>query len=269
MKKSKTISLASMTIFCIGVLIVAELLTTGILKTLPEKYSQYGGSLWNFIIVLMVLVWALVRKIKVTNFKIKAFLEGVFKYGIWMTLFIVVYISISVWWMNKWGGVYNHTKAEFFYLLKITLIDCLMVGIAEEFLLRGVVQNNLFKTFSVNIRKDRLVVCLYTSLLFGLIHVIGYSDIGVFWTVFKIISGFMLGIFFSAIVIKTNNIFSVMLLHALYDYVLDINVGTLGTPETFFLNQNILIIQVVLIIAVFIQGMIMIWKGNAKVREKE
>lgn len=77
----------------------------------------------------------------------------------------------------------------------------------------------------------------------------------------------MLGVFFSAIVMKTNNIFSVMLLHTLYDYALDINTGTLGTPETLFLNKNIFVIQVVLIIIVFIQGIIMLWKGNTMVKE--
>ena len=53
-----------------------------------------------------------------------------------------------------------------------------------------------------------------------------------------------------------------MFLHALYNYSLDCVGLTMETPKTYFICQNVLVVIGIMLIALFIQGIIMLWKGK-------
>lgn len=265
MTKAKIKSVLLTVVLCVAVTLITGYAIAGFRLLLPEEYQDsdfYPFSPFHVLIFLIMLMVAFVTKMKVTNCKVRSFFAGVFKYGIIMTLFCVFYITISLIWTKKWGWVYLGGSAQIKEFLIKNILLYVIAGISEEFVYRGVVFNLLFKGFSVDNRKDRMFAGFCGALIFSLAHATGFTGQDVRTTVEQIITAFLLGIFFSAVYIRTNNIFSVMFLHALYNYALDCIGITMGTPKTYFISDNVMVVLVILRIVLFIQGIIMLWKDK-------
>ncbi len=96
---------------------------------------------------------------------------------------------------------------------------CLFVGIAEEFLCRGWLQNEFIERFS-NDRNSVIKSIILSSLVFGVMHIINLSEQTVFETILQIINAVSVGVLLGSIYYKTKNIWSVIFLHAFYDFAL-------------------------------------------------
>ncbi len=94
---------------------------------------------------------------------------------------------------------------------------CLFVGIAEEFLCRGWLQNEFIERFS-NDRNSVIKSIILSSLVFGVMHIINLSEQTVFETILQIINAVSVGVLLGSIYYKTKNIWSVIFLHAFYDF---------------------------------------------------
>ena len=97
------------------------------------------------------------------------------------------------------------------------LIFCIFVGIAEEFLCRGWLQNEFIERYSSN-KKEIIVSIILSSLIFGFMHIVNISVQTVFETIIQIINATTLGFLLGSIYYKTKNIWSVIFLHAFYDF---------------------------------------------------
>ena len=263
MKKIRSVILT--VIVCLSIITITELAMAGVNRFCPEVYQNFDFYLfnpWQIFSFILVLPLVLLEKMRISNFKVKNFLMGVFQYGILLVLFSVVYIIAPIIWIKKWGWLYIGTTVYFDFIKK-NILYCLIVGISEEFIYRGVVLNLLFKNFSIDKRKDRMIACFCSALIFGIAHATGFLSGGdTFEMVELIITAFLLGLFFAAVYMRTNNIFSVMFLHALSNYALNCNYCTQGTPQSYFINDNVDIVNVVVTIILFIQGIIMLWKDK-------
>ena len=130
--------------------------------------------------------------------------------SIFLGLPMLIFAGISLTTTN----IYNVPNGVFVNLV----LFCTLVGIAEEFLCRGWIQNEFIEQFSSNYKEAFLSVFL-SSLIFGTMHI---SNIGtgqtVFETLMQIIQATSLGFLLGSVYFRTKNIWAVVFLHAFYDF---------------------------------------------------
>ncbi len=113
-------------------------------------------------------------------------------------------------------------------LIWLFLLDCLMIGVFEELLFRGLIQSFISERFAGRKYSDFFTV-LFTSAIFGLWHLInlfGGASAGA--TFLQVGYTFLIGAMLSACLIKTGNIWICVILHAAFDAG-GMIVPTLGT----------------------------------------
>ncbi len=98
-----------------------------------------------------------------------------------------------------------------------TLVLCAFIGIAEEFLCRGWLQNEFIERFSDD-KKSVIKSIFLASLVFGAMHIVNAFSQPLFETVLQIINAVSLGMLLGSIYYKSKNIWSVIFLHAFYDF---------------------------------------------------
>lgn len=116
--------------------------------------------------------------------------------------------------------IFNIIELESFNFFNTigVLLYCIAVGLAEEFLCRGWLQNEFIERYSKT-RKQVVISIILSSLIFGFMHIsnVNYGQT-IFDTFLQIAqataSGFLLG----SIYFRTKNIWSVVFLHAFYDF---------------------------------------------------
>lgn len=193
------------------------------------NYSKYGSEL------LVEMLFALVILIIMLLFKNSyVFTEKKMKFWDSVLLGIPMLILIGI---NLYGSAPSLNNVNMSNLFNLLLL-CVFIGIAEEFLCRGWLQNEFIERFGDN-KKHIILSIVFSSLIFGFMHLsnilVGQS---LFQTIMQIIQATSIGILFGSIYYKSKNIWSVIFLHGLYDFSImlsDVNVikeCTYGTPTT-------------------------------------
>ncbi|KRN99254.1 CPBP family intramembrane glutamic endopeptidase [Companilactobacillus kimchiensis] len=93
------------------------------------------------------------------------------------------------------------------------IVICLLVGLAEEYIFRGLLVSLFLKLLHNNI----LGAVIGSSIMFGLLHLINLRSLPIGYVSVQVIFAAALGILFGTIYIKTHNLSIVILLHALRD----------------------------------------------------
>ena len=108
------------------------------------------------------------------------------------------------------------------------LIFCALIGITEEFLCRGWLQNEFLERYG-DTKRNVITSIIFASFIFGVMHLsnIFATSQHIFETLLQIINAMSLGFLFGVLYYKTKNIWSVIVLHAIYDF--SIMVGDLST----------------------------------------
>lgn len=159
------------------------------------------------------------------------------------------------------------------------LLLCFSIGVTEEFLCRGWLQNEFIERYSEN-RKQVILSIFLSSLIFGFFH-LGNLLAGqtLFETILQVIQTIGLGFFLGSIYYRTKNIWTVIFLHAFYDFSVMISeVGVLksctysanpSTEITFYLTIS----SIILVVIYFISSAILLRKSkfedSKKFDEKE
>ena len=101
------------------------------------------------------------------------------------------------------------------------LLGCILIGITEEFLCRGWLLNEFLERYSET-KKEVWYSIIMSGVIFGLMHIsnIFYTGQSIPDTITQVISASSTGIIFGLIYYKTKNIWSVIILHALWDFSL-------------------------------------------------
>ena len=98
---------------------------------------------------------------------------------------------------------------------------CVTIGVFEEFLCRGWLQNEFVERFGKN--HKQVVLCIFlSSLVFGGMHItnIWFAGQGVFQTFNQIIQAVAMGMLLGGIYYRTKNIWSVAFLHGFWDFAI-------------------------------------------------
>ena len=140
---------------------------------------------------------------------------------------------------------------------------CITIGVFEEFLCRGWLQNEFVERFGKDHKK--VVLCIFLSaLVFGGMHItnIWFAGQGVFQTFNQIIQAVAMGMILGGIYYRTKNIWAVAFLHGFWDFAImldEINVIRACTDLTpsksvmaFTLFTSIILVIIEICIALFI-----------------
>lgn len=117
-------------------------------------------------------------------------------------------------------------KSDWLFVLLFNLLLAFSVGLYEEGVMRGVFMNGLIKILP-NTKVGLWLAVIISSFLFGFFHVIEYipyiciNPLSVIIQIAsKTITAEAIGMLFSAVYLRTKNIWTCVIVHALYDFFL-------------------------------------------------
>ena len=129
------------------------------------------------------------------------------------------------------------TNWQPWYLIVYGLFTVLGIGIREECIYRGVIQNIVARKYANSV-KGIWITAIVGALIFGVMHIsnlfAGVNPAAVFD---QVISAVFAGLVFSAIYLRSGNIWTLILLHTLIDTVGLVPSTFLGATLTDDLNQ--------------------------------
>lgn len=100
----------------------------------------------------------------------------------------------------------------------LLLITCLMVGFAEEFIFRGLLLPLFIKKYQGH-KKGIMLGIFFSALFFGLSHLINLSvNENVPQVLAQVIFATFMGIFFAAVLLKTNKLIPIAITHGLINF---------------------------------------------------
>ena len=182
------------------------------------KSNKYGSEL------LLEMLFAFVVLIVMLFFKNSyVFTEKKMKFvdSVLLGLPMLIVILINIYFNYSSLETINYPN-----LINL-LLYCTFIGIGEEFLCRGFLQNEFIERFGDS-KKHILLSILFSSLIFGLMHITNVlTGQSLFETIMQVLQAISIGILFGSIYYKSKNIWSVIFLHGLYDFSImlsDINV---------------------------------------------
>ncbi len=99
------------------------------------------------------------------------------------------------------------------------LLYCIFIGITEEFLFRGWIQNEFIERFG-DTKANVLRSILLASIIFGSVHIFNVfvTNQNLFETILQCLNAVACGFLLGIVYYKTKNIWSVIFLHAFYDF---------------------------------------------------
>lgn len=230
MKKDKK----SIFLYFIKMLIVF-ILIDGVITILPSvitnniSYYKYGTELLLEVIyaLLVLVVMLLFKNSYVFTDKKQKFLKSI---ALGFPMLIIAGISL----LGNLSSLDGFNLGNFINLLFLTIF----IGIAEEFLCRGWLQNEFIERYG-DTKKHIILSIFFSSLIFGLLHLTNLmAGQDLLTTIVQVIQATAAGLLLGSIYYKTKNIWAVISLHSIYDFCLmlgDLNLikdCTFNTPTT-------------------------------------
>ena len=207
----------------IGIIILAILLFYGILLVFGSNIAGllyqtlfYGKYNTMFISELVILLFALIMLLLGKRLSIlkpcgKSIIYGI-KRGI--PIFVVSLISLMSSVTGIMGENLNIPNLISLIILAIT------IGMAEEFFFRGFIQGEIVDAYGKS-RKQVIISVVVSGVIFGLVHLTNaLSGQDIITTLMQVLQASSLGILLGSIYFITKNIWSVVFLHAFYDFAI-------------------------------------------------
>ncbi len=175
-------------------------------------YGKFGRNaiieaVCAFIILIVVLLF---KNSYIFSEKKNGFLKSLMVGG-YITVYATILLALSI----------SSTADAKLLDVGSLVIFCLLIGIFEEFLCRGWIQNEFIERFA-STRKQVYLSIFLSSLIFGGIHIsnIWVGGQSVIETMAQIIQATGMGFLLGAIYFRTKNIWSVVFLHGYWDFAL-------------------------------------------------
>ena len=207
----------------IRIIILAILLFYGILLVFGSNIAGllyqtlfYGKYNTMFISELVILLFALIMLLLGKRLSIlkpcgKSIIYGI-KRG--MPIFVVSLISLFSSLTGILGENLNIPNLISLIILAIT------IGMAEEFFFRGFIQGEIVDAYGKS-RKQVIISVVVSGVIFGLVHITNaLSGQDIITTLMQVLQASSLGILLGSIYFITKNIWSVVFLHAFYDFAI-------------------------------------------------
>ena len=176
----------------------------------------YGKYNTMFISEIVLLIFALVmlavrKRLNILKPQGKSIIYGI-KRGI--PIFVVSLISLMSSVTGIMGEELNVPNLISLIILAVT------IGMAEEFFFRGFIQGEIVDAYGKT-RKQVITSVVVSGVIFGLIHLTNtLSGQDIITTLMQVLQASSLGILLGSIYFITKNIWSVVFLHAFYDFAI-------------------------------------------------
>lgn len=161
---------------------------------------------------LTILLMIKLSLFKDSGFQAKGFWKG-FLFG---TPFLVIGLLSAIF--SNLGIHLNELSFNGFIAFLLFTLNMFMVGVGEEVLIRGLILNNMVQKWG-STRSGILKAVLLSSIIFGLFHLDNIFVIPPLTILVQIINATSAGILFAAVYIRSKNIWSVIIIHALVDWI--------------------------------------------------
>ena len=207
----------------IAIIFVSLLLFYGILLVFGGNIAGllyqalfYGKYNTMFISEIVLLIFALVmlavrKRLNILKPQGKSIIYGI-KRGI--PIFVVSLISLFSSLTGILGEKLNIPNLISLIILAIT------IGMAEEFFFRGFIQGEIVDAYGKS-RKQVIISVVVSGVIFGLVHITNaLSGQDIITTLMQVLQASSLGILLGSIYFITKNIWSVVFLHAFYDFAI-------------------------------------------------
>lgn len=155
--------------------------------------------------------------------------KGLLK-GLWSGFFIIA-ISVFGCFAYMRGAIITGREFKPAYEIVAYLIMLILVGIAEESVCRGIITDVLLKHFGKT-KGGILLTVLLSAVIFGCSHIINIFRQSVEETIVQIVATSLSGILLGAIYVKHQNIYSLMIIHSIFDLMAT-------TPQGFFAGSSL------------------------------
>lgn len=114
-------------------------------------------------------------------------------------------------------------------LLWLFIIKCVLIGVTEELLFRGIVVSALYSSLKQK-RRGAFLTVLVSSAVFAVFHFINLFGKSAFLTVLMQVGySFLIGAMLAALFLKTGGLWTCVIIHALFDFggyiISDLGVG--------------------------------------------
>lgn len=183
----------------------------GLILNAIVNYPQGNLVIIEAVLATMVLVVMLLFKNSYVFTQKKEPLKIGLFYGLFYLIGSVIFMIIF--------GIINGGFSSGLTILNL-LIGCLLVGICEEFLCRGWLLNEFLERYG-DTKKGVWYSIIISGIIFGLMHISNYfTGQALAGTITQAINATGIGILFGLIYYKTKNIWSVIILHGLWDFSL-------------------------------------------------
>lgn len=181
--------------------------------------------------LLSIAALFILKKGKILKFRTKGFKEG-------MAAGALIFATIGLNLLQFYINVGPVTLPAFSIVLFV--INMVFVGIMEEILFRGILQEALHDFFGCATYKNVLKAVISSSIIFGLAHYLNmFAGVSFKAASIQVISVVLLGTLFGAIYYRANrNIWVTIILHSLLDLGSYISSGVLsGVSESASINE--------------------------------
>lgn len=219
-------------------------------------YLKYGPD------IIMQSIWAVLVLIVVLSFKnAYIFKEEREKTTTSLKLgWPLLLISLMFLILNIVLGIIEGANFDIPTILNLATF-CLLIGIVEEFLCRGWLLNEFLERFSDS-KKNIIFSIILSSIIFGFIHIFNImTGQSLADTLVQVLSATIFGMCLGLIYYKTKNIWSVVLIHAIWDFCLMLGDST-RVVDCFYgetTNSIILFNFIFSIVVVIADGLICYW----------
>jgi membrane protease YdiL (CAAX protease family) len=148
--------------------------------------------------------------------------------------------------------------------LILLFLGCLMVGFAEEFLFRGLLQPLFLKRYGLC--KNGVFKSIFlTSLFFGVFHLLNLTkNDNVGQVLVQVIFAIFIGFFFGVLVLKTNKLIPVAITHGLINFFFSIAFLPSLKPMQDDVVETLSIAPLILTLPLFIIGLLIYKKLDKK-----
>ena len=170
----------------------------------PFGSGVVGEAILAILVFLVMLLW---KNSYVFTQKKEKFSKGLVYGTFYLTFGTIILL------LNLLGGDLNVRS-----IINLA-IYCLLIGVYEEFLCRGWLLNEFLERYGKGNKSIFLCICV-SGIIFGLLHSINVlnGDMSSVDVIVQVISAAASGIGFGTIYYKTKNIWSVVFLHAFWDF---------------------------------------------------
>ena len=215
MQKKKSIYLyfLKMIIFTFLFIIIQLILSNITFFSLLEErygYEALQQMLWAGYVLLLLILY---KNRYVFTQKRESFKEG-FKYILPEVILSTIFLGFAI--VNFAS---SKEPVSFFAIFNL-FIQCIFIGVVEEFLCRGWLLNEFLERFSSS-KKEIILSIIFSSFIFGILH---FFNLGagqnVIETTVQVLNAGVSGIFLALVYYKTKNIWLVVFSHFYWDFSL-------------------------------------------------